>query len=189
MTKPHCRRIAVIGGGANDEHAISLASASAIVRALRAVPGHTAVPLTIGMNGGWFDEAGVSLPAHQAVKVLTSCDAAFPALHGVHGEDGAIAGFLDLCGVPFVGSPVRAGALGMDKHATKLIARSLGILTANAYPVETPSDAAVHDLKPPFVVKPSNGGSSNGVFVVTKVDGIHDAVRRAREFGNSGIRY
>ena len=46
-------------------------------------------------------------------------------LHGVDGEDGAVAGLLVMTGVPFVGSPVRAGALAADKWATKLVAEAV----------------------------------------------------------------
>lgn len=180
-------RIAVIGGGANDEHAVSLASAAGVTRAVRALR-HTAVPLTLGEDGTWRDEQDVALPAHRAVELLTGCDVAFPVLHGARGEDGSIAGLLELCGVPFAGSPVRAGALGMDKHATKLLAASLGIATASARLIGSGSgsgpDGVTDGLTPPFVVKPASGGSSNGVFVVADHDGVGDAVDRARAFGD-----
>ncbi|MHA7132713.1 D-alanine--D-alanine ligase family protein [Oerskovia turbata] len=185
MTTHTDRRIAVIGGGANDEHAVSIASAAAVTRALRDLPGHTALPLTIDEDGRWRDETGAALPTDRAVKILTSCDVAFPLLHGVRGEDGSIAGFLDHCGVPVVGSPVRAGALSMDKHATKLIARSLGIATATGNLVGPDLDAAVSGLHAPFVVKPVDGGSSNGVVVARDVSGVPEAVRQARTFGET----
>ena len=179
------RRIAVIGGGANDEHPVSLASAAGVTRAVRALR-DIAVPLTIGEDGTWRDDQDVALPAHRAVELLTGCDVAFPVLHGERGEDGTIAGLLELCGVPFAGSPVRAGALGMDKHATKLIAASRGIATANGRVVASGDAAgiAAAGLTPPFVVKPASGGSSNGVFVVPDVAGLADTVDRARAFGD-----
>ncbi|MFJ4165499.1 ATP-grasp domain-containing protein [Microbacterium sp. NPDC089698] len=179
----HTRRIAVIGGGANDEHTVSLASAAAVAHAVRALS-HTAVPLTIGEDGAWQDERGTVLPAHRAIELLTGCDAAIPMLHGVRGEDGAIAGLLELCGVPSAGSPVRAGALGMDKQATKLVAASLGIATASGRLVASGSEAVTTGLTPPLVVKPASGGSSNGVFLVSDLDGVAGAVERARAFGD-----
>jgi len=142
------------------------------------------VPLTIGEDGAWRDEQDTVLPAHRAVELLTGCDAAIPMLHGVRGEDGAIAGLLELCGVPSAGSPVRAGALGMDKQATKLVAASLGIATANAQLIGPGSAAVTTGLTPPFVVKPASGGSSNGVFVVADPGGVADAVDRARAYGD-----
>lgn len=186
MTHNDSARIAVIGGGSSDEHDVSLASAAAIGRAVVGL-GLEVVPLTIGEDGAWRDENGGVLPAHGAVEVLADCDIAFPALHGINGEDGAIAGFLELSGVPYVGSPVRAGALGMDKRVTKLIADSLGIATAKAA-VAGPDVAArvsTADLMPPFVIKPATGGSSNGVFVVPDRDGVAEAVSLARAFGET----
>ena len=145
----------------------------------------TAVPLTIAEDGTWRDEHGTVLPAHYAVGAITGCDVAFPALHGIHGEDGAIAGLLDLCGVPCAGSPVRAGALGMDKHATKLIAESLGIATARSRLVLPGRRATETGCGVPLVVKPTTGGSSNGVFVVTDPDSLADTVEQARRFGDA----
>ncbi|MEB4614935.1 D-alanine--D-alanine ligase family protein, partial [Leucobacter sp. M11] len=125
------------------------------------------------------------------VEILTDCDIAFPILHGVNGEDGAAAGFLALSGVPYVGSPVGAGAFGMDKHVTKLIAASLGIRTANALRVSADLDAEplpqLTGLTPPFVVKPTNGGSSNGVTVVDDAAGLAAAVRTALSCGPSAL--
>ncbi|WFR66212.1 hypothetical protein P9139_14645 [Curtobacterium flaccumfaciens] len=53
-------RIAVIGGGANDEHEVSLASAAAVTRAIQSL-GFEAVPLTVGHTGGWRHTEGVGL--------------------------------------------------------------------------------------------------------------------------------
>lgn len=174
-------RIAVVGGGANDEHEVSLASAAA---AVRAVDGHgrVAVPLTIDRDGGWRHTAGGVLSAAEAVAVLTSCDAVLPVLHGVDGEDGAFAGLARMIGVPVVGSPVRAGALGMDKWVTKLVAESLGIATAPAVLVRTGDDPGPPP-ELPVVVKPTTGGSSNGVSVVRRPEDYAVAIAAARAAG------
>ncbi|WP_125098156.1 D-alanine--D-alanine ligase family protein [Leucobacter chromiireducens] len=189
-TRPQPARIAVIGGGANDEHSVSLASAAAVAGAVRELE-LTAVPLTIAADGSWRDEAGAPLPAHEVVQQLAACDAAFPVLHGVNGEDGTIAGFLQLCGVPDAGSPVRAGAIAMDKQATKRLAAELGIGVApgvlaaarGAEPTDVLAGDGAGALTPPFVVKPASGGSSNGVFVVPDRAGLAAAVELARDFG------
>ncbi|MFJ3036128.1 D-alanine--D-alanine ligase [Curtobacterium pusillum] len=176
-------RVAVIGGGANDEHEVSLASAAAVTRALRSLS-VDAVPLTIDRAGNWRHTDGAALTPSEAVALLTTCDAAFPALHGVHGEDGAAAGFLGMIGVPVVGSPVRAGALGMDKWVTKTIAEAVGIRTAQAVLLGATDTLDGFPLEPPFVVKPTTGGSSNGVSVVRDTDEYVAAVRLAREAGD-----
>lgn len=159
-------RVAVIGGGANCEHDVGLASASAVRGALDPAR-YDVVPLTIARDGGWLDGDGQPFPQGLAgaVEVLSSCDVVLPAVHGPHGEDGTLAALCELAGVPYVGSGVRAGAIAMDKWATKLVAEALGVRTAPARLVTsllTPPDIAL-----PVVVKPVAAGSSFGV---TRVD-------------------
>ena len=114
-------RVAVIGGGQNCEHEVSLASAAAVAAAL-AQAGYQVVRLTIGADGTWHD-GGVRRPGLAGVvRILSGCDAVIPVLHGPHGEDGTLAALCDLAGITCVGSGLRAGALAMDKHVTKLIA-------------------------------------------------------------------
>ncbi|MCD2497587.1 D-alanine--D-alanine ligase family protein [Microbacterium nymphoidis] len=175
-------KIAVIGGGRNDEHLVSLASAAGIAHAARQV-GWETVALTIDEDGTWRDRQGAELSPSRAVGQLTQCDVVFPALHGVHGEDGAVAGLLELCGVPFVGSPVRAGAIGMDKWLTKLVATAVGIRTAEGVVVPPGTSSPVVRLPLPVVVKPATGGSSNGVSVVGQRAELSTAIADARRAG------
>jgi D-alanine-D-alanine ligase len=179
----------VIGGGANDEHEVSLASAAAVTRAIRSL-GFETVPLTIDRDGDWRHTEAEPLSPAEAVALLSTCRAVFPTLHGVHGEDGAIAGFLDLIGVPVIGSPVRAGALGMDKWVTKTIAETLGIPTAPAVLVGGPvpgTEVVSPPLSFPLVVKPTNGGSSNGVSVVRSVEDYAPAIALAHSTGDAAL--
>src|SRR5262249_25242953 len=92
-------------------------------------------------------------------------EAGVRGVHGPHGEDGPLAALCDLAGVPCVGSGLRAGALGMDKHVTKLIAADCGIATAPAV-VLTAATAAGYRWTRPVVVKPVAAGSSRGVTLV-----------------------
>lgn len=186
MTNVRAGRVAIIGGGMNDEHEVSLASAAAITRAIRALE-LVAVPLTIGRDGVWRDERGALLTATEAVRMLTSCSIAYPTLHGVNGEDGAVAGFCELIGLRYVGSPVSASAFGMDKHVTKLIAHSAGIATARDHVLglADSTESIAPDFAAPYVVKPATAGSSNGVAVVSDRARLAGAVRAAREFGDT----
>lgn len=181
--KPSLRRVAVLGGGANDEHDVSLASARSVARAVRAL-GLEVVALTIDRAGCWWRTGGTELTPSGAVSLLTTCDAAFPVLHGEHGEDGAAAGFLEMIGVPVVGSPVRAGALGLDKWVTKLVAEAVGIRTAPAVLLRRGDDLDGPPLGLPCVVKPTTGGSSNGVSLVRSAAQFPPAVRAARDAGD-----
>lgn len=184
MTDPAPRVVAVVGGGRSDEHDVSLASAASAAASLRA-SGSTVVALTVDRDGGWRRTGGGPLTAAEAVGLLTGCDAAFPLLHGVDGEDGAVAGLLRMVGVPVVGSPVRAGALATDKWATKLVAAAVGVRTAPGVLVgpgePVPGDAPA----PPVVVKPTSGGSSDGVSLVDDDAGLPAALDRARAAGDA----
>jgi D-alanine-D-alanine ligase len=170
-------RVAVIGGGRNCEHDISLASAAAVAEALEQV-GYLAVRLTIDPAGGWRDRENHPIGLARAVQVLRSCAVAFPVLHGPHGEDGTLAALCDLAGVPWVGSPLGAGALAMDKWATKLVAGALGIATAPAR-LLTRGGADSYTFTHPVVVKPVAAGSSRGVTLVRDAAGLGPALDAA----------
>lgn len=166
-------RVAVIGGGQNCEHDVSLGSAASAVNALDPSR-YDVVPLTIGRNGSWSCAAG-PLTLGSAVDLLQSCDVVLPLVHGPRGEDGTLAALCDLAGVPYVGSGVRAGALAMDKWATKLVAESHGISTAPGV-LLTPATAVSYCWTGPVVVKPVAAGSSKGVALVRDEPALRPAL-------------
>jgi D-alanine-D-alanine ligase len=159
-------RVAVIGGGRSCEHAVSLASAASVADALDPTA-YDVVRLTIGRDGTWRDRGGRPMSLVGASQVLAGCDVAFPVVHGPHGEDGTLAALCELARLPYVGSGVRAGALAMDKWATKLAAEALGIATAHGR-VVTAASVDLVSWTGPVVVKPVAAGSSLGVSLVTE---------------------
>ena len=99
-------------------------------------------------------------------------DVVFPAIHGMHGEDGTLQGLLELMNLPYVGAGVVGSAVGMDKIMMK------AILSENALPVlpylywtrhdwDTRREAVLKEvdatLSYPLFVKPAMSGSSIGV--------------------------
>lgn len=118
--------VLVIGGGQNAEHDVSLETAAAIENALRS-RGFEATTITIGRDGRWRhrEEPLGESAAHSvagAMPFVAQADVIFPAVHGPLGEDGTLAALCALTHKPVVGSGLRAGAIGMDKWATKLVA-------------------------------------------------------------------
>jgi len=159
--------VAVVGGGTSCEHDASVASAASVGEALAGI-GYQVTALTIDRGGRWLDAAGRPIGLTGAVELLASCAVAMPMLHGPGGEDGALVALCELAGVPYVGSPLRAGALAMDRWATKLVAEAVGVRTAAGTLVTR--DAAQHvagmfaaDL--PLVIRPATYGASHGVSV------------------------
>ncbi|MCM3778325.1 D-alanine--D-alanine ligase family protein [Microbacterium hydrocarbonoxydans] len=178
-------RVLVIGGGQNAEHAVSLASAAAVAEALRS-RGHAVTEVTISPEGVWRvpglaagADAAVSLSA--ALPLIGDADAVFPAVHGPLGEDGALAALCALAGVRVVGSGPRAGAIGMDKWATKLVAQAAGLRIARGRVVDA---AALGDVEfdGPVVVKPVSSGSSYGVGLVREEGDLATALREAAHY-------
>lgn len=167
MTRP---TVAVIAGGRNSEHDVSLASAAGIRRAL--ADDYDVLDVRIGRDGAWTIGGRRQVSASEAVAELLRTHVAFPALHGVNGEDGAIAGFLETIGLPYVGSGVVASAIAMDKRATKLVARSAGVRVARDIPASEVRRRGVL----PVIVKPVTGGSSHGVSLARTLPDVERAI-------------
>jgi D-alanine-D-alanine ligase len=170
-------RVAVIGGGANCEHAVSIASAAAVAAALDPER-YDVVRLTIDPHGTWLDAGGRPVGMTGALCLLRRCDVVVPVVHGPHGEDGTLAALCDLAGLPYVGSGVRAGALAMDKWATKLVANAVGVATAPGV-LLTRHVTAAHTWTHPVVVKPVAAGSSRGVALVEDAADLAPALAAA----------
>ncbi|SDZ31038.1 D-alanine--D-alanine ligase family protein [Herbiconiux ginsengi] len=167
----------VIGGGRNPEHEVSLASAAAVAAGLDRSR-YDVIALTIDRAGHWRDDAGIEIGLARAIDVLRGCDVAIPMVHGRLGEDGALAALCELTGVPYVGSGIGAGAIGMDKRVTKLLANAAGIPTAAAVLLDR-TTAHAYRFREPVVVKPVSAGSSVGVSLVTSAAALTDAVAAA----------
>jgi len=168
-------RIAVVGGGQNCEHDVSLASAASVSGALDPAS-YDVVRLTISRDGEWLDDHGGVVGLAGAVGVLQSCDAVLPVVHGPHGEDGTLAALCVLAGVPYVGADVRGGALAMDKWVTKLVADAVGVATTPGVLV-CRGEQVVWDR--PVVVKPVAAGSSHGVSLVRRPEDLGPALTAA----------
>jgi D-alanine-D-alanine ligase len=93
-------------------------------------------------------------------------DIIFNALHGVGGEDGTVQGIFEMLGIPYTHSGVLASAMAMHKPTAKAVFRDAGLPVAEGL-VARPEDLVDCDPMPaPFVVKPTDQGSSVGVRIV-----------------------
>lgn len=116
---------------------------------------------------------------------------AFPVLHGRFGEDGTIQGLFELAQIPYVGCGVTASAVGMDKLYTKVLVEAIGVAQARHVSFEKKEFAdmerAVGKLEEalsyPVFVKPSDGGSSQGVSRVEERAGLAEAFALAGRYG------
>jgi len=160
------KRIGVLMGGISEEREISLRTGGAILDALKA-KGYKAVPIDAGRDLG---------------RVLKNkkIDIAFIALHGRYGEDGCVQGLLEVMGIPYTGSGVKASAMAMDKATAKKVMLHHGVST----PASTIYNGkGVSKVKLPVVVKPASQGSAIGVSIVRKPAALKKAVAYAEGFG------
>ncbi|GAA3210388.1 D-alanine--D-alanine ligase family protein [Microbacterium terregens] len=121
------------------------------------------------------------------LEELGAVDVVLPILHGVHGEDGTVQGFLDTLGIPYAGGGVLDSALCMDKHFMKIVLQAAGVPVAPWATVtragwdrdatSVRADAAALGL--PVFVKPARGGSSVGVSKVSDPAELEEALQLA----------
>ncbi len=168
-------RVAVLYGGISSEREVSLNSGRMVIAALREA-GFEVVPIEVG------DDLGATIAA-----LTPRPDAVFNALHGRFGEDGAIQGVLDLLGIPYTHSGVRASAVAMDKAVAKALFAAAGLPIAAGRTVDIDALAAADPIPLPYVVKPVNEGSSVGVEIVRAGDNRRAEVAQGWKFGREAL--
>ncbi|WP_203135423.1 D-alanine--D-alanine ligase family protein [Microbacterium sp. JZ31] len=122
-----------------------------------------------------------------SVEDIADVDVVLPILHGLHGEDGTIQGFLDILELPYAGGGVLDSALCMDKHFMKVALQAEGLpvspwVTVRAARWASDADgvrAEVESLGYPVFVKPARAGSSVGVSKAHDASELDEAMRVA----------
>jgi len=148
-------KVAILAGGRSMEAAVSRSSAAEVTKALKSL---------------YNDVRQFELDAALTRALLDyRPDVVFPVLHGPPGEDGTVQGYLEILGLPYVGSGVHASAAAMDKSLAKDVFRRAGLpLCADrVFPPGTPVTEACRETLAAFgdrvVVKPLRQGSAIGV--------------------------
>ena len=90
----------------------------------------------------------------------------FNALHGVGGEDGTVQSIFEMLRVPYTHSGVRASAMAMHKPTAKAIFRDAGLPVVEGLVARSEELVDYEPMPAPFVVKPTDQGSSVGVRIV-----------------------
>ena len=168
----------MLSGGRSTEHDVSLASGAAVREGLTEA-GHEVLDVRLERDGAWsHDGAALSVTPGGG---LLDADAAFPVLHGPYGEDGTVQGLLELLDVPYVGAPVLASSLCMDKVVFKEVLLAAGVPQVD-YVALRPGDSGegvVERLGLPVFVKPARAGSSIGIVKVTAAEALPAALETA----------
>jgi len=150
--------VAVLMGGWSSEREVSLVSGAACAKALQDA-GYSVTTIDIQRDLGSL-----------LTRLYPKPDVIFNALHGPYGEDGCIQGFLNIINIPYTHSGVMASALAMDKPMSKRLFEQVGIPCAKHEIVKRDDVLAGRVMDAPYVIKPTNEGSSVGVKVVMNGD-------------------
>lgn len=184
------KKIALVTGGFTGESVISLKSAAVVEKTLdRSL--YDIYKILI-YPGNWYHEtaAGEKIPVDlndfsiilqdQKIKF----DGVFNILHGSPGEDGKLAGYFDMIGLPYTTCDALTSSITMNKGYTKAIvqdieelyvARSIQLFDNNSENITR----ILKELRLPLFIKPNNGGSSIGMSKVKEPDELQEALEKA----------
>ena len=126
-------------------------------------------------------------------NIINSIDVAFPIMHGTNGEDGAIQGFLEILGVPYVGPDVLASSIGMDKIMMRRILKEQNIPSLDYiafYSLDYIKNEEEYlnkiekEILYPVIVKAGNLGSSVGIKKAKNRAELIEAIEFSMEFSD-----
>lgn len=210
-------KVGVIFGGESVEHEVSIISALQAINKMDKDK-YDVIPIYITKDGEWYTgymlndievyqdislikrySSNVVLYRYKNSYVLqkkkfpksivTDLDIVFPIVHGTNVEDGALQGYLQTIGVPFVGSDVYSSVVGQDKVYMKAIWEEAKLPVTDYvwfYDFQYNQDSEpiikqIENLKYPVIIKPATTGSSIGISVCNNYDelieGIEDAIQ------------
>ena len=189
-------KLGLIYGGVSTEHEVSISSYESIIKNIDKDK-YEITSFYISKDGTWFTDGKRTKEVFNSLKEM---DCVFPILHGKNGEDGSIAGMLEIIGVSYVGCKTLSSAICMDKVITKKLLEKANISVAkymfikklndNFYWVQDNYDYVLLDkeildlsvstiLNYPVVVKPSRSGSSVEVSVANDYLELENAINEA----------
>jgi len=175
--------VTVLAGGISHEREVSLRSGRRVADAL------TSTGLAVSLI-----DPDASLLSHLAGN---SPSAVWPALHGSSGEDGALLDLLRAAGHRYVGPSPESARLAWHKPTTKTLAARAGIATAASLTLAREAfrelgasavlDIIVRHLGEHLVVKPAQGGSAQGVSIVTRAADLPRAMVEAFTYAEEAL--
>lgn len=196
--------VILLFGGRSAEHEVSILSARSVAAAAPA-DRLSITPVCIARDGRFVapersarilageESSGAGDPefSFETWSRTAAIDVVFPLIHGTGGEDGSLQGYLEILGLPYVGSGVTGSAVGMDKIHMKQAFAMAKLPQVDYVPVleydwnndrERVTRSIVNALRLPYFVKPANSGSSVGVTKVRNDGDLAKAVEHALRF-------
>lgn len=171
--------VGILRGGTSSEYNLSLKTGAAMLAALPEEKYETR-DILIDRTGMWHLRG---LPADPA-RALAQVDVVLNALHGGVGEDGTVQRILDRAGVPYAGARASSAASSLNKiRASELLDRAgvsmprgVGFDLDNRMNTREMAEVVFSRFAPPYIVKPSNEGASQGVVLVATIIELPEAI-------------
>lgn len=184
------KKIALVTGGFTGESVISLKSAAVVEKTIDRTRYDVYKILIYPSDWHFICDSGEKIPVDLNDFSITigdekiTFDGVFNILHGSPGEDGKLAGYFDMLGIPYTTCDQLTSAITMNKGYTKAIvdnipelhiAKSLQLFantSENKRRIES-------ELTLPLFIKPNNGGSSIGMSKVKTWEELPKALESA----------
>jgi D-alanine-D-alanine ligase len=184
------KRIALVTGGYTGESVISLKSAAVVEKTLDRERYDVYKILIYPGNWHHLTETGEKVMVDLNDFSLTingekiKFDGIFNILHGSPGEDGKLAGYFDMIGLPYTTCDQLTSAITMNKGYTKAIVDDIPELyIAKSIQLFEKTDKNLtrieSELTLPLFIKPNNGGSSIGMSKVKTWEELPAALDKA----------
>lgn len=211
-------RVGVIFGGVSVEHEVSIISAVQAMKQIDEEK-YEVIPIYIGKDREWYTgkllknievfsdldlmkkyasnvvlynkkDDFVLVKKKGFKRVVDYVDLILPIVHGTNVEDGTLQGYLEMIGIPYVGSNVFAAAIGQDKVFQKQIFSSSNIPVSDYiwffdYEYKENEEEILKKIKKlgyPVMVKPARLGSSVGISKVKSEKDIKEALEEAIKY-------
>ncbi|RAI95252.1 D-alanine--D-alanine ligase [Algoriphagus yeomjeoni] len=184
------RKIALVTGGYTGESVISLKSAAVVEKTIDRNLYDVYKILIYPGDWHFLSASGEKIPVDLNDFSITigddkiTFDGVFNILHGSPGEDGKLAGYFDMIGIPYTTCDQLSSAITMNKGYTKAIvddieelniAKSLQLFENSVKNLQRVED----ELTLPLFIKPNNGGSSIGMSKVKSWEELPEALEKA----------
>lgn len=207
------KNILVIFGGNSSEHDISVITGVLCLNGTDKTK-YNAIPVYVDKDGLWYcgeilknvenyknldfkklfrvtlisGSRNLYTLKKRKLKELGEISLAINCLHGINGEDGSLAGMLNMCKIPLASPDIYMSSVGMDKGLCKDIARAhfirtlkyVGLSSEEYFSRQNECEKRIADkIGFPMIIKPSHLGSSIGITVANDIKELKEGLYKA----------
>lgn len=183
------KNIAVVMGGYSSEQEISRKSGAIVAKHLDASK-YTIYPIQITKSSWYFEsKEGEHIPIDKSDFSLTIAgkkikfNCVFNAIHGTPGEDGLLAAYFELIGMPHTSCDYYQAALTFNKRDLLSVLKPYKIACAKSYFINKgdviDENAIINTVGLPCFVKANKAGSSFGISKVYEKENLLDAIEKS----------